>query len=239
MSGIEKRLGIIKDIVLPLDSDNRYDLYFTDRRIAIIYMGRVDRFNDGSFGVRSFPSASAAVTPPLTYVENRSEVEKIEEELSGMPVSDVLKLSKRNCYYMYDEIEELRLVWGKKPKFVILSEDSESKFAPDEAQFKKLIELLSTIESLSDKLEVAGSWKDIQEILTKVICNNCGVGNDLDVVCCVNCGEKLKAPEAPDSSSISCGSCGTKNRSNSSFCKQCGAALAKNNAGIDDLEEQL
>ena len=117
-----------------------------------------------------FPSASAAVTPSLTYVENRSEVETVEEELSRMPINDILKLSKKSCYYTYEEIEELRLVWGKKPKFAILSQDSESKFAPDEAQFKQLIDLLSKIEPLSSKLEVAGNWRDIQGILSMVVC---------------------------------------------------------------------
>ena len=204
MSSPEKRLGIIKDIVLPLDTDSRYDLYFTDRRIAIVFMGSADRFSNGNFGMRSFPAASAAVTPPLTYVENRGEVEKIEEELSRMPISDILKLSKKSCYYTYEEIEELRLVWGKKPKFAILSQDSESKFIPDEVQFKQLIDLLSKIEPLSGKLEVAGNWKDIQGILTMVVCDSCGVGNELDAVCCVNCGQKIKAQTTADASDVAC-----------------------------------
>ncbi len=227
MSNTEKRLGIIKDIVLPIDTDSRYDLYFTDRRIAIVFMGSADRFSSGNVGLRSFPSASAAVTPSLTYVESRSEIEKIEEELSRMPVNDILRLSKKNCYYTYEEIEELRLVWGKKPKFIILSQDSESKFIPNEEQFKELTDLLSTIEPLSNKLEVAGNWKDIQDILSKVVCNNCGVGNELDAMCCVNCGQKIKEPAASDTSPITCGSCGTKNREGSLFCKQCGAVLSE------------
>lgn len=230
MSNNEKRLGIIKDIVLPIDSDSRYDLYFTDRRIAIVFMGSVNRFSNDSFGLRSFPAASAAVTPPLTYVNNRSEVEKVEEELSGMPISDILKLSKKSCYYTYEEIEELRLVLGKKPKFTILSQDSESKFAPDEAQFKQLIDLLSTIEPLSGKLEVAGNWSDIQAILAMVVCSDCGVENELDAVCCVNCGQKIKAQTTTDPSDIACKSCGTANRAESLFCKQCGAALNLNNS---------
>ena len=229
MSSTEKRLGIIKDIVLPLDTDSRYDLYFTDKRIVIVFMGRADQFGNGM--LRSFPSTSTAVTPPLTYVESRSEVEKIEEELSNMPINDILKLSKKSCYYTYKEIEELRLVWGKKPKFAILSQDSESKFAPDEEQFKQLIDLLSTIEPLSSKLEVAGNWKDIQEILTMVVCSNCGSKNDLDAICCVNCGEKIKEPTTPDSlPGQTCRSCETINKVEASFCKQCGAALNLNNS---------
>jgi hypothetical protein len=233
---IEKRLGIIKDIVLPLDVESRYDIYFTDRRIAIVFMGSANRFSNGSFGLHSFPAASAAVTPPLTYVESRSEVEKIEEELSSMPVNDILKLSKKSCYYIYDEIEELRLVWGKKPKFAILSEDSESKFAPNEAQFKQLIDLLSTIEPLSSKLEVAGNWKDIQGILTMVVCDSCGVGNELDAMCCVNCGQKIKTQNAADDSDVVCKSCATGNRAKSLFCKQCGAALNVDKNNEDTVE---
>jgi hypothetical protein len=228
MPDIEKRLGIIKDIVLPVDTDSRYDLYFTDRRIAIVFMGSANRSGNGM--LRSFPSASAAVTPPLTYVENRGEVEKVEEELSRMPISDILKLSKKSCYYTYEEIEELRLVWGKKPKFAILSQDSESKFIPDEVQFKQLIDLLSKIEPLSGKLEVAGNWRDIQGILSMVVCDSCGQENDLDAVCCVNCGQKIKPPTASDASDVACKSCATANRAESLFCKQCGAALNLNNS---------
>ena len=227
MSNPEKRLGIIKDIVLPLDTDSRYDLYFTDKRIAIVFMGSANRSGNGM--LRSFPSASAAITPSLTYVESRSEVETVEEELSRMPISDILKLSKKNCYYTYDEIEELRLVWGKKPKFAILSQDSESKFIPDEMQFKQLIDLLSKIEPLSSKLEVAGNWRDIQGILSMVVCDSCGRENDLDAVCCVNCGQKIKTQTIAGASDVACKSCQTANRAESLFCKQCGAALNLNN----------
>jgi hypothetical protein len=230
MPDIEKRLGIIKDIFLPLDADSRYDLYFTDSLIAIVFMGGANRSGNGSFGMRSFPAASAAVTPPLTYVNNRIEVEKVEEELSRMPISDILKLSKKSCYYTYEEIEEVRLVWGNKPKFTILSQDSESKFNPDEVQFKQLIDLLSTIEPLSSKLEVAGNWKDIQGILTIVVCNNCDQENDLDAVCCVNCGQKIKTQTSTNASDVACTSCATANRAESLFCKQCGAALNLNNS---------
>lgn len=235
MSSSEKRLGIIKDVILPLDIDSRYDLYFTDRRVAIVFMGGANRSANGM--LRSFPAASTAVTPPLTYVENRSEVEKVEEELSCMSINDILKLSKKSCYYTYEEIEELRLVWGKKPKFAILSQDSESKFAPDTAQFKQLIDLLSTIEPLSSKLEVAGNWKDIQEILAMVVCGSCGSKNDLDAICCQNCGEKIREPTAPDSlPGQICRSCGTKNTVEASFCKQCGATLNVDENIEDALE---
>ena len=226
MSCPEKQLAIIRDVALPADYNTRYDLYFTDQRIAIVYMGSVDRYRYEPLNIRAFPSLATAVTPPLTYVDNREVKQKaVEEELSNMPLDQILKLSKKSCQYAFDEIEEFRLVWSKKPKFVILSEDCESKFTPNEEQFKELIDLISTNEPMSNKLKVAGNWKELQEILTAVQCSNCGVKNELDAVCCVNCGERIKDKKTTDPSAMTCPSCSTKNRAEASFCKQCGAAL--------------
>ncbi len=35
----ERQIAIIRDVVVSRDSQNRFDLFFTDRRIAIIYVG--------------------------------------------------------------------------------------------------------------------------------------------------------------------------------------------------------
>lgn len=96
MSFPEKQLSIIRDVVLPADYNARYDIYFTDRRIAIVYMGIVDRYTREPFNIRAFPSSAAAVTPPLTYVDKREAKQKlVEEELSNMPLDQILKLSKK------------------------------------------------------------------------------------------------------------------------------------------------
>lgn len=225
MSNQEKQLAIIPDVILPIDINARYDLYFTDRRIGIVCMGSFDRFGFGMGKMRAMPSASSAVSPPLTYVDVPKEV---EDELSTMPISDVLKLNKKSSQYSYSEIEELRLIWGKTPKFIILSRDCESKFTPDEAQFKQLLDLLTSIEHLSSKLKVAGNWRELQELLATVVCGNCGVENDLDAVCCTNCGQKIQELPAEEEGDVACSSCGKKNREGSAFCKQCGAALKSN-----------
>jgi hypothetical protein len=225
MPNEEKQLAVIPDVILSADINTRYDIHFTDRRIAIVCMGPANRFGYGIGKLHAFPAASSAITPPLTYVDEKDKVE-VEEELSTVPLDELLELSKKSCQYAIKEIQTLRLIWGKRPKLVILSEDFESKFAPDEEQFKQLLDLLTTTEPYCSKLEVAGSWVQLQELLSMVVCG-CGVENDLDAVCCVDCGEKLWEVPPEEEYTVACSSCGKKNRQESMFCKQCGAALGK------------
>jgi hypothetical protein len=226
LSSQESELAVIPDVVLNADINTRYDIYFTSKRIAIVCMGPVDRYGYGIGKMHTFPSMSGAVSPPLTYVDEKDKVEA-EEELSTVPLDELITLSKKSCVYAVKEIQTLRLIWGKRPKLVILSEDYESKFAPDEDQFKQLLDLLTTTEPYCSKLEVGGNWKQLQELLAMVVCGGCGVENDLDAVCCVNCGQKIREAPAKDEDAVACGSCGKKNRQESMFCKQCGATLSK------------
>ena len=226
MSNQERQIAIIQDVVLSVDFNNRYDLYFTDKRVAIVCMGLIDRYGYDQFGIYRIPSSTGAVTPPLTYVDERNaQLEKMKEELGRIPLDDILKLSKKSCYYTFEEIETLKLGWGKKPKFVILSADCESKLTPNQEQFTQLIKLLTSTEPLRNKLEVAGNWKDLKEILTKVVCGSCGFPNDFDSVCCVNCGQEILEIMPVDKEESTCGKCGKKNIADANFCKQCGTAL--------------
>ncbi len=224
MSSQEEQLLVIPDVVLPADINTRYDIYFTDRRIAIVCMGPIDRYGYSMGKMHTFPSASGAVTPPMTYVDEKDTAEA-EEQLSTVPLNDLLKLSKKSCQYTLDEVEALKLIWGKQPKFVVQSQDCESRFTPDEVQFNQLLELLTSFEPLSDKLKVAGNWKQLQALLTTVICGSCGGENDLDALCCVNCGQELWEQTEEEADSVACGSCSKKNTAEALFCKQCGKAL--------------
>lgn len=225
MSSEEKQLLVIPDVNLPADFNTRYDIHFTDRRIAIVCMGPANRFGYGLGKLHTYPAASDAITPSLTYVDEKDKVEA-QEELSTVPLDELLELSKKSCQYAIKEIQTLRLIWGKQPKFVILSEDFESKFAPDEDQFKQLLDLLTTTEPYCSKLGIAGNWMQLQDLLSTVICGSCGAENDLDAVWCVNCGQEIWEQTEDEGKSIACGSCGTKNREDSAYCKQCGKALA-------------
>jgi len=224
MSSQEEQLLVIPDVVLPADINTRYDIYFTDRRIAIVCMGPIDRYGYSMGKMHTFPSASGAVTPPMTYVDEKDTAEA-EEQLSTVPLNDLLKLSKKSCQYTLDEVEALTLIWGQQPKFVVQRQDCESRFTPDEVQFNQLLELLTSFEPLSDKLKVAGNWKQLQALLTTVICGSCGGENDLDALCCVNCGQELWEQTEEEADSVACGSCSKKNTAEALFCKQCGKAL--------------
>ena len=101
-----------------------------------------------------FGVAPEALTNPEEQRKNR---QMIEEQIKELPLDEKIKLSKKSCFYTYDEIEEVKLVSGKKHKFVILSKECISKFAPDEEQFKQLFDLLPTIDMLKDKLSIFGN----------------------------------------------------------------------------------
>ena len=162
MSNSEKQLGIVKDIILPADINTRYDVYFTDKRIAIVYLGRANRFeSDESAEASVIPSAFGV--PPVTssYTEKTEDTQTIDQEIKDFSIVDLLKLSKKSCFYTHDEIEEFKLILGHKPKFIILSKECESKFSPDEEQFKQLSQILSAIERLRNKLWIAGKWNTL------------------------------------------------------------------------------
>jgi ribosomal protein L40E len=229
MSSYERLLRIVKDVVLPVDASNRYDVYFTDRRVAIVCLGKAERFESETEESLSLMPSVFGVPPPMSsYVEKTQTREAIDEKIKDWSLDDILKLSKKSCFYTNEEIEEIKLVWGKKPKFIILSKDCESKFAPDAEQFQQLMETISALEDLKDKLWIAGKWSTLcNESLMALACKFCGSNNDPDAVFCQNCGKMLEEETAIDDhpALLTCNRCGTKNKTQASFCKQCGAIV--------------
>ncbi len=228
MSNSERRLGVIRDIVLPVDVRTRYDVYFTDKRVAIVCMGRAERFESETEEVLSFmPSAFGVPAPVAPYVEKAKSKRSIDEEIKDWSLDDLLKLSKKSCFYTNEEIERVELVWGSKPKLIILSRDCESKFAPDEEQLNQLIEIVPTVDGLKDKLWIAGKWNALfGESPTVPVCKFCGYGNEPDAVYCQSCGKKLEQePANMPPSELTCSQCGTRNKIQASFCKQCGKSI--------------
>ena len=167
LSVSEKQLIIIKDVFLPVDINTRYDVYFTDKRIAIVCMGKANRFESEPAGEVSVISAFGV--PPVTssHVEKTENKQTIDQETKNWGIDDLLKLSKKSCFYTYDEIEEVKLILGHKPKFIILSKDCESKFSPNEDQIKQICEILPAIETLRNKFSIAGNWNILQELLQR------------------------------------------------------------------------
>lgn len=179
MSGFEKQLGIVKDIVLPVDINTRYDVYFTDKRIAIVCLGRANRFeSDKSAQISLMPQAFGV--PPMTssYIEKTENEQTIDEEIKNFSIDDLLKLSKKSCLYTVEEIEEVKLILGHKPKFIILSKECESKFSPNQDQIKQLCEIVPSIETLRNKFSIAGNWNILQEIFKATFCQQNGDGLD-------------------------------------------------------------
>jgi hypothetical protein len=209
MSSQEKQLQIIRDVVLQTDVNARYDLYFTDSRVAIIYMGKMDRYGNEMFKIKSVPSASSAVSPPLTYVDEKSsQVKAVEEELSTMPLDQIMRLSKKNSEYTYSEVEEIQLFWGEEPELAILSADYETEVGINQEQFKQLLEFMTGYGPLSDKLVVSGNWKQLKEILNAV-----------------HSPKEMTAQPARNASEAKCLTCGAKNKEGALFCEQCEAKL--------------
>jgi ribosomal protein L40E len=228
----ERQLGIIEDLLLPLDITTKYDVYFTDKRIAIVCMGHSSRFDSGVPERRSylFGVAPEALT---NTDEQRKNRQMMEAQIKELTLDEKMKLSKKSCFYTYGEIEEVKLVSGKKPKFTILSKECISKFSPNEEQFKQLTDLLPSIEKLKDKFSIFGNLglNSIQETKSAtILCKYCNHENDLDAVFCQNCGNQVQRqmPSNSTSAEIACFSCGAKNKVQALFCKKCGTPFSKN-----------
>jgi hypothetical protein len=165
MPDSEKQLAIIEDVLLPSDRKNRYDIYITDSRIAIVCLGKIDRYESESFSsLSAVPQAFGVPAPIQENTHPKPNMAAIKEELNRMPLDDLLKLSKKSSFYNYDEIEELRLILSKHPSFKIMTEEYESKFAPDAEQAMELLDWLTAVEPLKSKLAVAGKWSVLEEI---------------------------------------------------------------------------
>jgi hypothetical protein len=231
MLNSERQLGTVVDLLLPLDITTRYDIYFTDKRIAIVCMGHNNRLDSGLSQSRSylFGIAPEALT---SADEQRKNRQMIEEQIKELPLDEKLEISKKSCFYTYDEIEEVKLVSGKKHKFTILSKDCVSKFAPNEEQFKQLIALLPTIEMLKNKLSIFGNLNlnAIHELKSAtLVCKYCSYENDRDALFCQSCGNQIEMEilSNPLLKEISCGSCGANNKVQAQFCKKCGTPISK------------
>lgn len=161
----EKVLGVVKDVVLPVDVRTGSDVYFTDRRVAIVCLGRADRYeSDTAEALSAMPSVFGVPPPVASHSENVQSRESIDEKIKDLSLDDILRLSKKSCFYTNDEIEEVRLVCGHGAKFVILSKECESKLSPDEEQFKQLSEILLGIAALKSKLWIAGKYSALLEM---------------------------------------------------------------------------
>ena len=236
MSSSERKLAIIKDVVLPIDVSTRYDVYFTDKRIALVCMGRANRSNLEEVGRPYLMSQVLGGPPPVSndedYIIKRQE---IEEEINSLALDDVLKISKKSCFYTYDEIEKVKLIPARKPKFIILSKECISKFSPNPEQFTQLSDLLPKIKMLKDKLLIYGNTLQTRTIhqekssIKDPACQCCGYVNDFDAIFCQNCGTKIQKQTPPneDTKMLTCRCCGTENKMQASFCKKCGDPISK------------
>lgn len=221
---VEEVISVVKDVVLPVDARTRYDVYFTDRRVGIVCLGRAEREWDTQETLSYMPSAFGVPAPVIPHGKEQAQP-PIDDQIKSMSLGDLLKLSKKSCFYTIEEIERIELVWGSKLKFIILSRDCESKFAPTEEQLEQLLEVIPSVEGLKSKLWIAGKYTALFDE-GQATCKSCGALNDSDAVYCEACGKKLgEEPASQPASELTCSQCGTKNKAGASFCKQCGTAF--------------
>ena len=164
MSKAEKQLAIIQDVLLQSDPKHRYDLYFTSSRVAIVCLGKMSRESDSYRSLSAIPEAFGMPPPIIGDQQPKDNLEAVQEEINRMPLDDLLRLSKKSCYYTYEEIKEFRLILGRRPVFRVLSADCESKFSPDPRQTMVLLDLLTAFEPLRSKLALAGKWSVLEKI---------------------------------------------------------------------------
>jgi len=227
----ERQLGILEDLLLPLDVTTRYDVYFTDKRIAIVSMGHSSRLDSGISERRSYLFGVAPEA--LTYSgEERKKRQIMEAQIKELTLDEKMKLSKKSCFYTYSEIEEVKLILGKKSKLTILSKECISKFSPNKEQVKQLIDLLPSIEMLKNKFSFFGKMEmnvAIDPEATIFRCKYCNYENDLDAIFCQGCGKQIqqKMQINQNPTEVICDSCGTKNKMQALFCKKCGVQVAR------------
>ncbi len=222
---MEQQLAIIKNVPLLFDIDTRYDLYFTDKRIAIVCIGNADSVDNGKSGRRLIVGDAPAAF--LHAEDTKKNKQNGEEPINNLSLDEILQRSEKSCFYTYEEIVAVKLISGtNKLKFIILSKEYESKFLPDEGQFQLLIDLLPTIETLKNKLSIFSVWKAAQAGQTaNRFCKYCGFRNDLDALFCENCGKELKSKFREEFEELTCNSCGTRNKAEASFCRECGSPI--------------
>jgi ribosomal protein L40E len=235
MSGSEQKFAVIKDVVLPIDISTRYDVYFTDKRIAIVCMGRANRSDLEEVG-QPYLMSQVLGGPPQASTDRdyKTKRRQVEQEVNALSLDEVLKISKKSCFYTYGEIEKIKLIPGRKPKFTILSKECISKFSPNPDQFMQLSVLLPKIEMLKDKLLIFGNTAQTMiappEISTSTspVCKECGYVNDADAIFCQRCGTKIQEQSPSENlTMLTCHSCGTNNKLQASFCKKCGEPISK------------
>ena len=166
LSGLEKQLGVVKDALLPADANFRYDVYFTDRRVAIVCMGKTSHFeSDMTSQFPSWPSTFGIQPTTSSFIEKPKNKQAIDREVENWSLDDLLGLSKKSCVYTLDEIEEVKVAAGEKPKLLILSKECESKFALTEPQLEVLAKILPRIEALKNKFWISGKWNKIRYLM--------------------------------------------------------------------------
>ena len=197
-------------------------------------MGRANRSDVEKVGRPYLMSQVLGGPPPaLTDEDTKIKNQQIEEEINALTLDEILKISRKSCFYTYDEIEKVKLIPARKPKFIILSKECISKFSPNPEQFKHLSFLLPKIEMLKDKLLILGNTAQTmtahQEISTSTgpVCKCCNYKNDDDAIFCQGCGTKIQEQTAPPENSTmkTCLYCGTENKLQALFCKKCGKPI--------------
>ena len=72
--------GVVRDVVLPADVRTRYDVYFSDRRVAIVCMGRAEREWDTQSLFPSCLQRSGSPPPTAPHPEKTQAKQSIDEK---------------------------------------------------------------------------------------------------------------------------------------------------------------
>ena len=156
-------------------------------------MGHSSRFDSDVSERRSFLFGVAPEA--ITNADEKKNIQMIEAQIKELTLEEKMKLSKKSCFYTYSEIEEVKLILGKKSKLTILSKECISKFSPDKEQVKQLIDLLPSIEMLKNKFSIFGKMEMnvvIDPEATIFRCKYCNYENDLDAIFCQVCGKQTQ-----------------------------------------------
>jgi hypothetical protein len=155
MQNPERQIAVIRDILCTDDYLSKYDLYITDRRLAVIKTKHF--YNDGTGGVGWYLVGSNLVD----IIEQRDEAaakrkKELKEKFENLSLDEKIGCRYENFAVNYEEIIQIKLneqhfPW-REATLKIVSKEKKAKFHPTKEQFEQLSDVLSNIGALWKKL---------------------------------------------------------------------------------------
>ena len=142
----ERQIAVIKDIQYADDYLSTYDLYVTNRRLAVIQT---------KFGYVGSNFVDIIEQRDEAAVKRKKE---LKEKFESLSLDEKIGCRYENFAVNYEEITQIKLndkhfPW-REATLKIVSKKKKAKFYPTKEQFEQLTDVLSSIGALWEKLVI-------------------------------------------------------------------------------------